>query len=226
MKKLYILFTFIILTLAISATATGKKQLYKGYIITLNNDTIQGEIQYMNPALNELRVTFYKDGDKQKFSPKDITGYGFAVERYNKATKSKEAEWIHYERLNVEKSPIRQGVKEVFVQRQVSGSIKLYNFYTLKTRKINARSYEHAYYINNGSETTLVNRKNYRKVVRELVSNNEELYNKLGTAGYGYKYFANVVAAQNVFLDGTPQNVKPDAGWADTRETGANAGDE
>lgn len=211
--------TLILATFTLSVAAHGKKQIYEGYVVTLDNDTIRGQVQYVNPTFNELRVIFYKDGDKRKFTPKELKGYGFVIERYNKATKSKEQEWIHYERRQVEASPIRQGAKEVFVQRQLSGSIKLYNFYTLKSNKINSRYYDHVYYISNGADNmTLVNRKNYRKVVRQLVSNNKELYNKLGTAGYGYKYFASVVAEQNIFLDGMPDNVKQDVRWADSRE--------
>ena len=223
------LFTYLLLTFAaftISLTAHGKKQLYIGYIITVENDTLEGQVQYVNPAYNELKVIFYKNGKKQKFSTSNANGYGFLVERYNKNTKTKSQEWVHYERLNVEKSPIRHGAKTIFVQRQLAGSITLYNFYTLKSTRINKRSYEHAYYVNDGNDLTLVTRKNYRKVVRKLVSSNMDLYNKLGTAGYGYKYFASVVAEQNVFLDGAPHNVKPNERWANNNNNETPASNE
>lgn len=204
------LFTYLLLTIAaftFSFSAQAKKQLYKGYIITTENDTIEGQVQYVNPAFNELKVIFYKDGKKQKFSTKDLKEYGFMVERYNKETKSKYNEWMHYEKLNVEKSPIRHGAKNIFVQRQLQGAISLYNFYTLKSTHVNKRSYEHAYYVKENGKLTLVTRKNYRKVVRKLVSSNEDLYNNLGTSGYGYKYFASVVEKQNLFL-GAPYHLK------------------
>lgn len=211
MKRKFTLLLITLVALSFSTSILGqkknRKQIYEGYIITLKNDTIEGHIKFVNPAFNELNVIFYKDGEKQKFSPSELSGYAFLIEDYSRVTKELKQDWVYYERRRVKKSPIRQGTTDVFIQCTIFGPIKLYNYFTLKSTKVNKRGYQHSYYIasnsaDGGFGMTLITRANYRKEVRKLVKDNEELYKKLGTHGYGYKYFANVIKEQNTFLGG------------------------
>lgn len=205
------LFTLLALIIISCSAFKGKnekaKMLYEGFIITTKNDTIEGEIQFINPTYNELKVRFFKGGKKEIYEAHQLSGYSFAIKRFNKKRKKKEKYWINYVRKRVQKSPIRQGTTDVFIERQVHGSISLYNFYMLKSTKINKRAYEHVYYIEkegiNGFSMTLISRENYRDAVREHVaSGNEKLYNSLGTVGFGYKYLANIVHLQNAWSAG------------------------
>ncbi len=205
------IFTLLILVLMTTTAMADKgkkgKFIYDGYVITIKNDTIFGQVQFVNPTYNELKVRFYQEGKKRIYQPTELSGYAFKINKFNKITKKRVDHWIHYVRKRVQKSPVRQGTKDVFVERQVYGEISLYNFYTLKSSKINNRNYHHVYYVEKegvgGFGMTRIDRKNYRDTVREFIaSNNEELYNKLGTLGFGYKYLASIVKLQNAWLSG------------------------
>ena len=64
------------------------KQVYAGYVITSNhNDTLFGEIQFLNPTYNQGTVVFYnEEGEKTQYYPADggIREYGFEYKKYNK----------------------------------------------------------------------------------------------------------------------------------------------
>lgn len=186
-------------------------QIYPGFIITSNhNDTILGEIKFFNPTYNEITLIFYKDGKKEQYYPSDgeISEYAFQYKKFNKELNRLEPHWFVYVHKTVPKSPIKGGEKEVFLERQIHGNITLYNYYTLKTSKINSRKYQHNYYIEkegmNGFALQTVNRDNYRKMIRRyLVLGNSHLDENLGTAGFGYKYLADVVQIQNAWISGS-----------------------
>lgn len=190
-----------------------KQQIYPGFVVTANhNDTVFGEIQFFNPTYNEMTLVFYKDGQRFEYKPSDgdISEYSFQYKKYNKRTKSVEPHWFVYVRKLVPKSPIKGGAKEVFVEREVSGDIILYNYYTLKTSKINSRRYKHNYFIEkpgtDGFTLKTINRDNYREMVREyLVQGNDEIDLNLGTVGFGYKYLSDLVNIQNAWLTGNPE---------------------
>lgn len=215
--------TTFILTLCclLSFTAFGQRkktsktsdQIYSGYVVTANhNDTIFGEIEFLNPTYNQETVVFYKDGKKTEYHPADgiISEYGFEYKTYNKETKSVEPYWFVYVRKLVQKADGENGTKEVFLERQVTGEIVLYNYFSLETSKINSRSYMHNYFVEkqgiNGFELVMITRENYREKVREyLVLGNNEIEENLGTDGYGYKYLSSIVSVQNAWLSGNPQ---------------------
>ena len=188
-------------------------QIYSGFIVTANyNDTIFGEVQFFNPTYNELTLVFYNEGEREQYYPADgkIAEYAFQYKKYNKETESIEPHWFVYVRKLVPRSPIKGGAKEVFVERQIHGDITLYNYYTLKTSKINSRRYKHNYFIEKqgteGFTLKTVERDNYREMIREyLVLGNGELDKNLGTSGFGYKYLADLVQIQNAWLEGSPE---------------------
>ena len=128
-STLLILLTLIFISFSAFKGKTKKgKMLYEGFIITTKNDTIEGKIQFINPTYNELKVRFFKEGKKKVYEAHQLSGYSFAIKRFNKETRKNEKYWINYVRKRVQKSPIRQGTTDVFIERQVQGSISLYNF--------------------------------------------------------------------------------------------------
>ncbi|MFT5833552.1 MAG: hypothetical protein ACI97N_001180 [Cognaticolwellia sp.] len=190
------------------------KQVYAGYVITSNhNDTLFGEIQFLNPTYNQETVVFYnEEGEKTQYYPADggIREYGFEYKKYNKATKSMEPLWFVYVRKLVEHEGEKGGVRGVFLERQIDGEITLYNYFALETSRINSRTYSHNYFVDkkgiDGFELVKVTRENYRSTVREyLVLGNDEIEGHLGTSGYGYKYLSTIVSLQNAWLTGNPQ---------------------
>ena len=216
MKIKFTFLTFVILIVGIStsfaqknltSTQKAKKQIYTGFIVlSSNNDTIHGDIQFINPTYNEEVVIFFnKIGKKTKYYPNQgiISEYAFQYHRFNKQTNKSEPFWFNYVRKLIPKKV--KGTKEVFLQREVQGDITLYNYYSLKTRGINKRSYKHNYFVEksgpDGYAITAINRKNYRNTVRELiVDKNLDLELNLGTLGFGYKYLASLINIQNAWL--------------------------
>ena len=55
MKKSLQLIIIAVFTFAFTASATSKK-VYKGYVVTVSNETIHGNIQMLSPTLNEVKV--------------------------------------------------------------------------------------------------------------------------------------------------------------------------
>jgi hypothetical protein len=188
-------------------------QVYFGYIVTANhNDTIFGEIEFLNPTFNQETVVFYKDDKKTEYRPADgvISEYGFEYRQYNKETRTTEPFWFVYVRKLVKKIDAENGTKEVFLERQVTGEITLYNYFSLETSKINSRTYEHNYFVEkqgfNGFDLISITREDYREKIRDyLVLGNDKIEENLGTSGYGYKYLSSIISVQNAWLTGNPQ---------------------
>ncbi len=239
MKKITFTFlafiAFSIVTMAqdkLTQKEKEEEQIYRGFVVTANhNDTIYGEIQFFNPTFNEMTVVFYKDGERFQYSSVggEISEYAFQYKRYNKETESLEPFWFVYVRKLVPKSPLKGGAKVVFLERQVRGEITMYNYYTLETSKMSSRDYNHNYFIEksgiDGFSLVEVTRENYRDIIRShLVLGNDELEEKLGTVGFGYKYLSTIVALQNAWLNGSPEyyvllnNAQGKGGYADLND--------
>lgn len=217
MKRFYkstTLLLFCLLTLSVSAQRknTDEKQneasIYTGYIITGNyNDTIYGEIYFQNPVYNEHTLIFYKNGETFTYHPEDgiISEYGFMYKKYNSLTKSNEHHWFTYLRKLVPKSSVSVGFKEVFVERQIHDEICLYNYYELKTSKINSREYVHNYFVEKqgtqGFEILAITRENYMEIITNyLILGNNDI-----EADYlDYKSVVSLVMIQNAWLSGNP----------------------
>lgn len=187
--------------------AAKNDNLFQGYVVTLDNDTIFGQVKYLNPAYNEIKVKFvYDNGKKETFTPNEIVEYAFLANIPDAELGRKTEQWVHYYRKRIEKPTSKTAYQNVFLRCQVNGVVTLYHHYTVEASKINKRKYKHAYYVEKpgveGFGLQLVTRDNYRDYVRELVSDNEVLYDNLGTAGFGYAYFHHIVELQNAWMDG------------------------
>lgn len=220
MKNFNTLFSLLLVCL-VSVSAFGQRQssvkrnadqVYNGYVIMANsNDTLFGEVEFLNPTYNQETVVFYKNGKKTEYNATQgaISEYAFEYKKYNKETKSTEPYWFVYisKRIRLENKNIE---KEYFIERQVDGAITLYNFFSLETSKINSREYNHNYFVEkkgvDGFDLVMITRENYRNTIREyLVLGNNAIESNLGTNGYGYKYLSSVVEVQNAWLTGSPK---------------------
>ena len=189
-------------TFAFTGQATSKK-VYNGYVVTISNETIHGQIQMLSPTLNEVKVKFiHKNGQKEIFKAKDLKSYSFQVPVYNKATESRQLQWITYTRKNVERSPLPFGTKEVLLEQLEKGQINLYNHF-VETRG-GAAPMIHMYQVEKGDETASVTRKNFKKVMKEMTADYPELAAKVGKKGYGYKHIGKIIAAYNAYNTNDP----------------------
>lgn len=187
----------------------GNENFFEGFVITDMGDTLNGEIQYINPVYNELRVKFRsEDGRLTTFKPKDLVEYAFLFPEYDKGRKQENSKWIHCYRKRVNVSPV-ETVKEIetlFLQKITEGDIVLYNYFSLKTKKIHIRDYKQEYFVEqmtpDGFDLLHINKENFKEVCKELLAANPILIKKLGTNGYGYKYFVKIVKLHNRMMNG------------------------
>jgi hypothetical protein len=64
---------FFIAFLSNNGLYAGTENFFEGFVITDMGDTLKGEIQYVNPIYNELKVKFRQENGKIKtFKPKDL----------------------------------------------------------------------------------------------------------------------------------------------------------
>lgn len=104
MRKILLLI-FGLVSLA-NVTVNAQNNLRNGYIITNQNDTIYGQLDYRANNLNYHSCIFKKDNKIEKYLPEQIIGYGFVNNKYYSS-----------------------GIlKNAFVEVLVSGTINLYKF--------------------------------------------------------------------------------------------------
>ena len=128
-KQMKNLFTIFALTVLFSVSATAAK-VYQGYVVLNNDEKVEGSITMLSPSLNEVKVKFTsKDGQKKVYKAKEVKEYDFQVEKWNKATRTHDVNTIVYVRQDVERSPIAFGPTNVLVERQVAGTVNMYNHF-------------------------------------------------------------------------------------------------
>ncbi len=111
MKKLYFIFIILFLTQKISA----QENFYPGYIITTENDTILGKIEFKDEESNANICNFKKSDSKEiiSYKPGEIKGYRFLkTEKY----------YISYE-IKTEKRS-----RHVFFEYLIQGPVQLYYY--------------------------------------------------------------------------------------------------
>jgi len=110
----------------ISGSLFAQNNQDKGYIINLSGERIEAEIQYQDWARNPTTIDVIIGGQKIKYSPKQIIGFGFdngvfyesyngkidqSSQFYNRLSEDKEPEWIE---------------TSVFLKRLIQGPAQLY----------------------------------------------------------------------------------------------------
>jgi capsid portal protein len=97
-------------------------------------------------------------------------------------------------------------IETLFLQKITEGDIVLYNYRSLKTDKIHSRDYKREYFVEqvtpDGFDLLHVHKGNFREISKELLAANSILIKKLGTSGYGYKYFVKIVKLHNRMMNG------------------------
>lgn len=199
MKKTlqFFLITITTFSFAFTAQATSKK-IYNGYVVTINDEKIHGQIQMLSPTLNEVKVKFiHRNGKKQTFKSTELKSYSFQVELYDRATKSRKMQWITYVRRVVEKAPVPFGSKEVLLEQKEKGKINLFNHF-IETRG-GATAMIHTYQVEKDKQIVTVTRENFKKVIKKMTKDYETLSAKVGKKGYGYKHIGKIIAEYNQY---------------------------
>ena len=197
--QLIILILVIVLTTTISASAI---KVYQGYVILNDDSQLEGKIQMLSPTLNEVKVRFTsKDNKRNIFKAKEVKEYGFKVEKWNNKTRQHDINSIIYVRQTVERSPIAFGPIKVLIERQISGSISMFNHFVEQNSNVK-NPFVHILYVQKGEKGNLVNltKKNYRTILKEMTAEYPELQAKVGSRGYGFKYIDQIITTYNNWM--------------------------
>ncbi len=80
MKKLSPLVSIIFFTIAFQAL--GQNDFRNGYVITLERDTIQGEVDYRSNAKNYQSCLFKNSSGRTEYFPDQIVGFGYTNDKF------------------------------------------------------------------------------------------------------------------------------------------------
>lgn len=197
MKTVIYIFTFLLAFATTSFANDGMHKVYAGYVVTAKGDTLNGNIQMLSPTLNEVKVKLTSaEGQTTIFKAKELTGYTFFYKKYNKQLKKRVNEEVVYVRKKAKQSAIPFGSKEILMERFITGTVNVYNFY-FEIRTNRTTPYDHAFYIERGKKMIQVDRNNFKKVVRNMVKDYPELEAKVGRKGYGYKHLPEIMKEYN-----------------------------
>lgn len=170
-------------------------KVYKGYIIMVKGDTLHGKLQMLSPTQNQVKVKFInKDGKRETYKAKVIASYAFQAQVWDKKKKKNVNKWIYYTKKTVERPPIPFAGNDILMQQEVSGTINIYNYY-IETRS--NQNMEHIVYLEKESVLYEMNRDNYKKILKTLMSDFPVVQNKIGTKGYTYKYLNQTISEYN-----------------------------
>ena len=199
MKNFTTLFTAFLMTFAVTVFANDEVKVYEGSVTLENGETLKGQIQMLSPTLNEVKVKFIaSNGQATTYKAKDVASYSFKFPKYNASTKSYDNQTVEYVKKNVTVAPVPFGPKAVLVERQVEGTVSLYNFYA-ETRAA-AHAFTHNYFVEKDGQMIEVTRENFKTILKDMVADYPELQAKVGKKGYGYKYITNIITEYNDFI--------------------------
>jgi hypothetical protein len=194
------LFTTILLTVLFAVTSNAAK-VYQGYVVLNNDEKVEGTIQMLSPTLNEIKVKFTsKNGKKVTYKAKQVKEYSFQVTKWNKATRTHDIKNIVYTRQNVERSPIAFGPTNVLIERQLTGSINMYNHF-VETNADAKQPFLHVVYVEKSAgELVEMTKSNYKITLKGMLADYPELSTKVGTKGFGFKHVSKIIASYNEWM--------------------------
>lgn len=193
--------------LAAQSQATNRLE---GYILPSEGDTLFGEVGFVNPIHNQISVTFkpYGETRSRTYHPQDLVAYAF----WNVGNRGHDA-LVTYRRKRIPLDPVEgfERPRDVFLQVISEGDLDLYHCYTLDIQYINDRQYIRTYFVEDlspegGIPLTQLTRENFREIAPQVLARNSYLTERLGTAGYGFKYLPEMVHFHNSLND-------PSAHW-------------
>jgi len=201
---LYILIVLLISS-TVSTTLNAKKKTFEGFVVTASSDTIFGQVYYVSPTANELKVKIKDQNNKKhSFKSKSLKSYSFKVSKYNQSLKKHVEVWVHFVAKTVEDAPVRFGTKNILIQQKVAGALKVFSQYYEVDKKIGG-TLGQCYYVeksNKALDFTKVTKANYKKVMKSATKDLPALSDKIGTRGYGYKHISKIAKMYNDLKNG------------------------
>lgn len=149
--KACLIFYFLILFTTV--TSTAQTDYRNGYIVTNDNDTVQGQLNYKGVRLYES-IDFRQEANKppERLGPEDIKGYGFSDDKVFRS----------YD-LYLTKSEIKRSFLEVLVHGGVSLFKHKKSFYISKQS-------DSLFHLTNESKETYIEGEKYFKKSNQYIS--------------------------------------------------------
>ena len=191
MKNLILKTLITLFAATCSSVAYAQTNLKSGYIITLQNDTIHGTINYRMEKKNERRCKFRRDGERKftSYSPEEINAYRADNDEFYYVAKT----------VDINGKPVRK-----FVGYLVKGGMNLYHY--LKNGKIyyllEGENGEMAQIIDASVANNIKNvpqatvRQNMAGVTRVFTPHPQEL-NKFKTSSFNSRDLSDIVIDYN-----------------------------
>ncbi len=170
--------TIACLFLFINAFAIAQKNYIKGVIITNDNDTIHGTINYLNWDKNPDAVQFVKEGTTEEISykPIQIKAFIVATDYYESAIVAIDNSTKQLEHLSHSPDPVM--VKDtVFLSAYVIGKVGLYyfkdktdrkHFFIKKNNLMQELINNYFYFYNEGIDELIKSEKYKRQLIMEM----------------------------------------------------------
>lgn len=210
---------FVIILLFVSAGYSyGGNKFFRGYVITLNNDTLHGYINYNNKKITPDQVLFKEtlDGSDMVFTPKSISEFRSAGEVFRSAIVKINQSQIKKSELTL--SPDFQLIIDtVFLQVIILGNKELYylkdslgkeSFYINQDSEYSWLMYK-KYLRNENGKTLTVSNNSYIGQLLIYLRNCKSINPVLSEAAYNYNdllkvffYYYNCTNTRMVYLAG------------------------
>lgn len=128
-KQLTLSFILILIGVFISQYSFGQKNYQKGYIITAQNDTLDGYVNYQNWSRNPDKISFKikKKGDEIIYTPFEIKEFKVQNEIYVSATVEHEVSNNNTAKLDFNRQLFLE-TTTTFLQTVFKGNKSLYHF--------------------------------------------------------------------------------------------------
>lgn len=175
------LFYLLIITFLISIQESKAQGDFRnGYIVTLQNDTIHGAIDFSTKTMNYNQCRFKKDGQTKKYFPNELKSYTF---------------------IN-DKSYVSGICENSFVECLIEGKLNLYRknqiFYLKKDndKVYQLESYSDVKEINSSTQEVTKNHR-WRGTLKYMLSDCEGINLNMSTYRFTEKYFTKIVKEYN-----------------------------
>lgn len=188
-------FTFLLCILLIATTITAQKgELVPARLILESGKEIKGFIKYGDYVDREVKLKYYKTrgGKAKTYKPKHIKAYSAQVILKDEAGKPYKT-WKHYDRMEADRAPRIFASKLVWMEREVSGDIKLWTFYVEDPSNV-ADPYDYWYYIGLPSgQIVQVTEKNFQHISRNTFASYTALNSRVGDKDFRYRNLDRMV---------------------------------
>lgn len=198
MRKNHVLLLLLVFATSLLTAQSQKGEKVPAYVILKDGTKKEGKLKVGSITDNEVKIQFFhkRDNKKKTYKPNDLLGYGYEATEQDDLGFD-ETRWIHYETMKVDYPAKPFGSTTVFVEREVDGAISLFCYY-IEVRNNPKKPYRYYYMIRDTEgKITKVEEKNFKKTVKQSLSDYSALTSRLGKKDFLYRNLDRMVRDYN-----------------------------